>query len=140
MGTKHTHGFWTSMTSKKSRSPWQEVIVWFSLIQDVGCIVCLNEHGCRSPADIHHIHKNGRRVDDLHTIPLCYMHHRSGVNNKETTSRHPWKKAFETRYGSEWELYEQVKQHAQVLLQVQQEPQGGRDGSSIQQAGEEDRR
>jgi hypothetical protein len=65
--------------------------------------------GVRSPADIHHIHRNSRRVDDFHTIPLCPLHHRSGLNTPEVVSRHPWKKEFERRYGDEWELFKQVK-------------------------------
>lgn len=112
---------------------------WYALLQDIGCIVCLNEHGVRSPADMHHVHKNGRRIDDLHTIPLCYMHHRGGLNNKDVVSRHPWKKAFEQRYGSEMELYAKVKEHAEILLQVQQGTQRTGHGSEIQQVGEEDR-
>ena len=91
---------------------------WFLALQDLGCIVCLNELGVRSPPDIHHIHKNSRRVDDLHTIPLCPNHHRSGVNNEEYVSRHPWKREFEKRYGSEWNLYEQVKKMVDDLNQT----------------------
>ena len=58
---------------------------------------------------IHHIHKNSRRVDDFHTIPLCFNHHREGSNNHRWVSRHPWKKEFESRYGDEWTLFDQVK-------------------------------
>jgi hypothetical protein len=75
---------------------------WFANLVELGCIVCLNEYGLKSPPDIHHIHKNSRRVSDLHTIPLCYYHHRAGLNNDTYASRHPWKKEFEKRYGSEW--------------------------------------
>ena len=86
---------------------------WFRVLQDIGCIVCWNLYGIRTPADIHHIHKNGnRRVDDFHTIPLCPNHHRSGLNTPECVSRHPWKKEFEKRYGNEWDLFEQVKELA----------------------------
>jgi len=91
---------------------------WFGLLTDIGCIVCRNEFEVISPPDIHHIHRNGRRVDDFHTIPLCPHHHRLGVKNAEYVSRHPWKKEFEKRYGSEWELYEQVKKHAEDLRQM----------------------
>jgi hypothetical protein len=84
---------------------------WFDAIQQLGCIVCLNEELGVSPADIHHIHKNGnRRVSHLHTIPLCPLHHRSGHNTPDYVSRHPWKREFERRYGTEWDLWEQVKQ------------------------------
>lgn len=92
---------------------------WFQALQDLGCIVCLNELGVKSEPDIHHILKNGGRVDDFHTIPLCPTHHRFGVNNDFAVSRHPWKKEFEKRYGTEWELYEQVKRKVEVLLQMQ---------------------
>jgi hypothetical protein len=81
---------------------------WFKQLEDIGCIVCRNEMGVVSPPDIHHIQRNGRRVDDFHTIPLCPLHHRSGVNSKEYVSRHPWKKEFERRYGTEWELFNQT--------------------------------
>jgi hypothetical protein len=89
---------------------------WFQALVDMGCIVCLNEMGVNSPPDIHHILKNGQRVDDLHTIPLCPNHHRSGVNNDEYVSRHPWKAEFEKRYGTEWELFEQVNERAKSLF------------------------
>ena len=92
---------------------------WFQALQDIGCIVCLNETGIRIDADIHHIHKNNRRVDDFHTIPLCPTHHRFGMNNKIAVSRHPWKKEFEKRYGTEWELYEQVRHKVEILFQMQ---------------------
>ena len=92
---------------------------WFQSLQDLGCIVCLNEFGVRSPPDIHHIHKNGnRRVDDYHTIPLCPNHHRSGVNNSMYVSRHPWKSEFEKRYGTEMELLEQVREKAEELRRL----------------------
>ena len=82
---------------------------WFDQLQDIGCIVCYNEGHPGVPADIHHIHKNSRRVDHFHSIPLCFNHHREGSNNDRWVSRHPWKKEFEKRYGDEWELFEQVK-------------------------------
>jgi hypothetical protein len=83
---------------------------WFNKIQELGCIVCLNEELGRSPSDVHHLHRNGnRRVDHFHTIPLCYLHHRQGGNCEQYVSRHPWKKEFEKRYGSEWDLFKQVK-------------------------------
>lgn len=83
---------------------------WIQAISDLGCIVCLNEMGFRTPPDIHHIIRNGNRVDDFHTIPLCPTHHRMGVNNKFAVSRHPWKREFERRYGTEENLFKQVKE------------------------------
>lgn len=96
--------------------PTLEEKKWFDALQQIGCIVCLNEERGVSPPDIHHVHQNGnRRVSHLHTIPLCPLHHRSGHNTKEYVSRHPWKKEFERRYGTEWELLEQVQQRVNDL-------------------------
>jgi hypothetical protein len=88
---------------------------WFLLLQDIGCIVCLNTFGVRSEPDIHHILKGKGRIDDFHTLPLCPSHHRLGENNQLLVSRHPWKKEFEKRYGTEWELLEQVQKLAQEM-------------------------
>jgi hypothetical protein len=38
-----------------------------------------------------------------------------GENNQLLVSRHPWKKEFEKRYGTEWELLEQVQKLAQEM-------------------------
>jgi hypothetical protein len=82
---------------------------WLRSISDLGCIVCLNEYGIKSDPDIHHILKSGRKIDDLHTIPLCPTHHRLGVNNDQAVSRHPWRREFELRYGTEMELLANTK-------------------------------
>jgi hypothetical protein len=83
-------------------------------ICELGCIVCRIDKGVFSPAEPHHLLKNGRRIDDLHTIPLCPLHHRAGVNNDEFVSRHPWKTEFESRYGSEWKLFALTKEALRV--------------------------
>lgn len=45
----------------------------------------------------------------LFTIPLCHPHHQGGFNDAEIVSRHPYKRAFEARYGTELELLDKVK-------------------------------
>lgn len=102
---------------------------WFQCLQEMGCIVCLREWDIRSDPDIHHIIRNNRRIDDFHTIPLCPSHHRHGINNQIAVSRHPWKKEFERRYGTEWELYEDTKRRVKVLFQVQPVLPGEHDAS-----------
>lgn len=78
-------------------------------VKELGCLVCRNTGLGYSPADAHHLLRNGRRIDDFHVIPLCEKHHRSGHNNEVAVSRHPWRKAFEHRYGTEMELLEQTR-------------------------------
>lgn len=91
---------------------------WFRILQEHGCIICVKEGRGKSPSDMHHILKAGRRVDDFHTIPLCFYHHRSGENNLDYVSRHPWRREFEKRYGTEWDLFRQLIDslvHAKLL-------------------------
>jgi hypothetical protein len=86
--------------------------LWLRHLGDIGCIVC-RLNGIYSPADIHHILKNGRRQSDLETIPLCPVHHRGGINNEVAVSRHPYKREFEKRYGTEEYLHDQAKRAVQ---------------------------
>jgi hypothetical protein len=46
----------------------------------------------------------------MFVICLCPTHHRSGRNSPEYVSRHPWRKAFEQRYGTEQELLQQTEE------------------------------
>ncbi|MBT8449597.1 MAG: Ref family protein [Gammaproteobacteria bacterium] len=73
-------------------------------ILEMGCVICKKEMGVFSPTEIHHI--DGKTKPDCHlkTIPLCYRHHRAGEDNEIYTSRHPTKRRFEDRYGSEQDL------------------------------------
>lgn len=79
-----------------------------SRVADLGCVVCINEHGESSPADLHHVnaHGMGLRSDDYSVIPLCPAHHRTGGYG---VAVHAGKKTWEQNYGSEVELLEQVR-------------------------------
>lgn len=73
-------------------------------ISSLGCIVCRTTGLGATPAEAHHLLSGGRQIDDFHTIPLCKPHHRGGENNERFVSRHPWRREFESRYGTEQEL------------------------------------
>jgi hypothetical protein len=66
-----------------------------------------------TPAIVHHMLNGNRRMGHLFTIPLCFTHHAAGVDNAIATSRHPHRKRFEDRYGSEASLHAWCR--AQVL-------------------------
>lgn len=85
---------------------------WFRAVQDMGCIVCLRNGFPGTPCEIHHVHRNGRRVDHFHSIGLCVTHHRNG--NRDHVARHPTKARFEAAYGTEWELLEITQALAKV--------------------------
>jgi hypothetical protein len=83
---------------------------WDRAIREFGCIVCWLQGNYDVPAVKHHIHRNGRRVDDMHTIPLCDPgHHQYPPHGSGKIARHPTKARFEAEYGTEWELYEITK-------------------------------
>lgn len=77
-------------------------------VRELGCVVCRNLGLGATPAQVHHLLKGGRRKGHYQTIPLCPLHHNSGINDIEHVSRHPWKREFERRYGTEQELLEQT--------------------------------
>ena len=93
----------------KGRTANKKEKIWMDKISSLGCIVCRLHYDCESPAEIHHI--DGKTKPDAHinTIPLCYRHHREGVNNNLYVSRHPYKNEFIKRYGTEENLLEEVK-------------------------------
>ncbi len=79
-----------------------------SRVADLGCIVCRNEGLGQSAASIHHIRKGqgmGQRASHQKAIPLCPIHHQHGGYR---VAIHAGQKAFESRYGTETELLEQV--------------------------------
>jgi hypothetical protein len=80
-------------------------------VSQMGCIVCKLHYDCFTPAEIHHISGKTKPGAHLKTIGLCYRHHREGVNNEMYVSRHPNKREFEKRYGTEEYLLEQTKVH-----------------------------
>lgn len=86
------------------KKPNKEEKAWLDAICQYGCIVCRNEFGLFSPASPHHIDGSTKPGAHLKTIPLCYVHHQSGMNDENAVSRHPYKAAFEKRYGAEAEL------------------------------------
>ena len=76
----------------------------YSKVASVGCIVCRKMGMGFTPAELHHPWgKKGE--NEFRVIPLCYPHHRSGVKTDLFVSRHPYKREWVKRYGTELELY-----------------------------------
>ena len=85
----------------------KEVRERYEKIAELGCIVCYLEKGIFTPTEIHH--PVGRtKGGDMKTYGLCFWHHREGSDCEEYTSRHPYKFAFEDRYGTEEWLLERT--------------------------------
>lgn len=94
----------------QGRAPNKKEKQWMDSISNFGCIVCKLFYQCDSPAEIHHIDGKTKPEAHLKTLPLCYKHHREGVNNDMYVSRHPFKKEFESRYGNQYDLLERLKE------------------------------
>jgi hypothetical protein len=73
-------------------------------VADLPCVACLQMGYTNYGVHVHHILRSGRRIDDYHVLPLCPEHHNGGKNHEGWVSRHPWKREFERRYGTEEKL------------------------------------
>ena len=78
-------------------------------VRAVGCIVCRGK-GVDSPAEIHHILSGSRRLGEDYVLGLCQIHHRGQINTAEAVSRHPWRREFEARYGTELHLLDKTRE------------------------------
>ena len=79
-------------------------------VAELGCIVCRNEYGQKSPAQIHHLRKGmgmGQRASHLRTIPLCHTHHQNGPIG---VAFHAGRATWERLYGSEEDLLTQTEE------------------------------
>lgn len=96
------------MTTKEEREH-------MSKVADIGCIVCRN-NGIYTPnVELHHIRAGygvSQRASNFEVIPLCTIHHRTGLKSDKTGKRHfgyhESPEDFEIAYGKETDLLKQV--------------------------------
>ena len=73
-------------------------------LAELGCIVCLEQFGVASPAEIHHPRNGqgvGQRASHFEALPLCPQHHRHGGYG---VAIHAGQREWEKRFGTEREL------------------------------------
>ena len=81
-----------------------------SKVASLGCFCCGQD------AEIHHIRKHtgmSLRPSHYETIPLCFVHHRTGKD-----SIHLGKKLFIEKYGTEQEILQKVKEKIKQWKQL----------------------
>lgn len=91
--------------------------LWDRMAQEVGCIACLLDGHPNTYVSIHHI--DGRTKLDCHkeVLPLCAPHHQQDDSDMMCRiAVHPNKARFEARYGSQYELLDQVKEKLGIQL------------------------
>lgn len=79
-------------------------------VASLGCIVCREQKGVFSPAEVHHIRFQvgiGRRASHYDTLPLCPLHHRTGGYG---TAYHAGPGIWETTFGRQTEMLERVRE------------------------------
>jgi hypothetical protein len=85
---------------------------YLSRVSELGCIVCREQFGVWSPAEIHHAREHtgaGRRESHAFAIGLCPLHHRLG-NWGEAYHAGPLE--WERRYGAQREMVQRTQQEA----------------------------
>lgn len=93
----------------RGRPPTADEKRWMNDVASLGCIVCRKEGKEQTPAEIHHLDGKTKTGAHFHVIPLCYFHHREGSTSPLFVSRHPYKRRFEERYGTELDLMFEVE-------------------------------
>lgn len=92
-----------------------EKALWNRMATEVGCIACLVDGLFNPYVSIHHI--NGRTKPGCHrkVLPICAGHHQDGTGEDKTLiAVHPYKKQFERRYGTQYELLALVMEKLKV--------------------------
>lgn len=85
----------------KGRTPTAEEKRHMNKVAQLGCIVCWLHKGMYTPACVHHLDGKTKQGAHFNVIPLCPIHHDGRVDDEFATSRHPYKRRFEHRYGAE---------------------------------------
>lgn len=75
---------------------------WDKLCRGVGCVACLLDGDFNPKVSVHHT--NGRTKPGCHmeVFPLCAGHHQDGTEpGSNKVAIHPWKRQFESMYGTQ---------------------------------------
>lgn len=83
---------------------------WGDAIVELGCICCHLDGHPQTPASIHHILSGGRRIDHMHTLPLCERGHHQPDSRSGKFSVHYHRADFKKKYGSELELLAKTRE------------------------------
>ena len=94
----------------KGKTPTMAEREFMSKVRQVGCIICRKNGMGLVQAEIHHIDGKTKKGSHMNILPLCFDHHRAGHDGEKSIfiSRHPYKKRFIEKYGSEEHLHKQV--------------------------------
>lgn len=97
----------------KGRNPTAAEKRYMTAAVELGCWVCMKHYDTYSPATIHHIDGKTKPGAHYNAIPLCAHHHQIASSTGEWATRHgpgrnTGKKAFESAYGTEISMRDEV--------------------------------
>ena len=87
-------------------------------VASLGCWACRKMGYYDTPAEIHHVSKwlgKGQRASNYDVIPLCPHHHRNGGYGEAI---HAGRKAWEARFGNEFDMLREVKEAINEQLET----------------------
>lgn len=90
----------------KGKNPTAEQKRFHDLLAThIGCQPCLQVYGQRNThVSIHHLDGRTKPYAHWHVLALCAGHHQDGYGQPDMIAVHPYKKRFETEYGSQLDL------------------------------------
>lgn len=92
------------MPTKTEKKYWEAVA-------SLGCIACKKDGYLNMVVSIHHCDGRTKKGAHMKVLPLCAGHHQDGTgNDKNMIAIHPYKKRFETKYGTQQELMDKVNE------------------------------
>ena len=94
----------------KGRNPSAAEKRFHDQLASLGCIACRIDGNHNPTVSIHHIDGRTKPGAHMRVLPLCAGHHQDGYGIPGLIAVHPYKRRFEDRYGSQYELQAMCEQ------------------------------
>lgn len=94
----------------KGRTPSAAERRFHDRLASLGCIACRIDGNHNPMVSIHHIDGRTKPGAHMRVLPLCAGHHQDGYGIPGLIAVHPYKRRFEDRYGSQYELLAMCEQ------------------------------
>ena len=94
----------------KGRNPSAAEKRFHDQLASLGCIACRIDSNHNPMVSIHHIDGRTKPGAHMRVLPLCAGHHQDGYGIPGLIAVHPYKRRFEDRYGSQYELLAMCEQ------------------------------
>jgi len=83
-------------------------IAYHSKVAELGCVACRIDGWINKHVSIHHVEGRTKKGCHYRVLPLCAGHHQDGTGIDGLVAVHPYKTAFESKYGRQSDLIDYV--------------------------------